>query len=333
MPRKASNRKQPVAPSHAPAAAAISSPRKRFYDEEEAPPPSTPLKDLWKEAFPVGTEWDQYDRVYEIGWDFSHLEKAFEEGGILIGEKVFLFGCTEPQFISYGEVSKVIHIPAVVAVVAPHAPSDKIGIKSVQMEGETIVSMKEMKMDWVPYIPADRDHLSVERYRSQIFTLKCVQRRVALRNLKQERLKKYEYCLPYFNNPFKEEEQEPDTVVSIIYPFDDGKPPLFTAFDWELDDLEEMADDLVKDESLTVEEKDGFKEFVRQRVSAERRQQRQAREERRKKIEEMNAEARAFYENIHFYKFYPLPTSGTPDISKLKSPFINRYYGKATKVL
>jgi hypothetical protein len=29
---------------------------------------------LWKEAFPVGTEWDQYDKVYEINWDFTNLE-------------------------------------------------------------------------------------------------------------------------------------------------------------------------------------------------------------------------------------------------------------------
>ncbi|MCO5582053.1 hypothetical protein L7F22_035944 [Adiantum nelumboides] len=198
MPRKQSKQQQPIAPSTSPPASnglPLSRPVKRHYVEEEVTP-VTPLKDIWKDAFPVGTEWDQYDRVYELEWDFSHLEEAFGENGILHGKKVFLFGCTEPQFITFGEVSKVIHIPAVVAVVAPHAPSDKIGIKSVQMEGEFIVSMKEMKMDWVPYIPNDRDHISVERYKSQIFTLKCIQRRVALRNLKEERLKKYEYCLP-----------------------------------------------------------------------------------------------------------------------------------------
>lgn len=281
----------------------------------------------------MGTEWDQYDRVYEMNWDFSHLEEAFEDNGVLHGKKVFLFGCTEPQFLSLGEVLKVVHIPAVVAVVAAHAPSDKIGIKSVQMEGEFIVSMKEMKMDWVPYVPSDRDHISVERYKSQIFTLKCIQRRVALRNLKEERIKKYEYCLPYFNNPFKEEEQEPDTVVSIIFPFDDERPPLLTEFDWELDELEEMADSLVKDESLTANEKDAFKAFVKQKVSEERKQQRQAREERHKRIEGMTAETKDFFNNIRFFKFYPRPSSGTPDISALKSPFINRYYGKASEVL
>ncbi|BBG95246.1 hypothetical protein Prudu_003733 [Prunus dulcis] len=38
------------------------------------------LEDLWKAAFPVGTEWDQLDAVYRFKWDFSNLEQAFEEG-------------------------------------------------------------------------------------------------------------------------------------------------------------------------------------------------------------------------------------------------------------
>lgn len=44
----------------------------------------------------------------------------------------------------------------------------------------------------------------------------------------------------------------------------------------------------------------------------------QAREERRKRIEEMSVETRAFFDNIRFYKFYPRPSPGTPDISALK---------------
>ncbi|KAL5992226.1 hypothetical protein ACLOJK_013142 [Asimina triloba] len=57
------------------------------------------LEDLWKAAFPVGTE------------------NAFDEGGELYGKKVYLFGCTEPQlvFFNNGE-GKVICIPVVVAV-------------------------------------------------------------------------------------------------------------------------------------------------------------------------------------------------------------------------
>ena len=35
-----------------------------------------------------------------------------------------------------------------------------------------------------------------------------------------------------FNNPFKEEELEPETSVSIMYPFDDGKPPVRHQLYW-----------------------------------------------------------------------------------------------------
>ncbi|CAK9320634.1 unnamed protein product [Citrullus colocynthis] len=53
------------------------------------------LEDLWKAAFPVGTEWDQLDSFYQYNWNFSNLEDAFEEGGKLYGEKEYLFGSTE----------------------------------------------------------------------------------------------------------------------------------------------------------------------------------------------------------------------------------------------
>ena len=44
-------------------------------------------------------------------------------------------------------------------VVSPFPPSDKIGITSVQRAAEEIVYMKEMKMDWVPYIPYGKRYL------------------------------------------------------------------------------------------------------------------------------------------------------------------------------
>eukprot|EP00897_Mesotaenium_endlicherianum_P000234 jgi/Mesen1/10210/ME000077S09540 len=181
------------------------------------------MEDVWKEAFPVGTEWDQYEGVYAIPWDFTNLEEAFEEGGILHGKTVYMFGCTEPQLVHFTKdgatSSRILHIPAVVAVTSPVPPSDKLGIKSVQMEHEMIVPMKEMKMDWVPYIPQDVAD-AVERVKARVFTLKCTQRRAALRRLTEERLKKYEYCLPYFYNPLNEDEVQANTELSIFYSFD-----------------------------------------------------------------------------------------------------------------
>lgn len=289
------------------------------------------LEDLWKAAFPVGTEWDQLDVLYQFKWDFSNLEKAFEEGGKLYGKKVYLFGCTEPQLVSVKGENKVVCIPVVVAVVSPFPPSDKIGINSVQRESEEIIPMKQMKMDWVPYIPLENRDSQVDRLKSQIFILSCTQRRAALKHLKIDRLKKFEYCLPYFYQPFKEDEIEQSTEVQIIFP---GEPkPVFCEFDWELDELEEFTDKLIQEEELSEDQKDAFKEFVKEKVREAKKANRQAREARKKALEEMSEETKAAFESMRFYKFYPVPTPDTPDISNVKAPFINRYYGKAHEIL
>ncbi|XP_023551830.1 protein HEAT INTOLERANT 4-like [Cucurbita pepo subsp. pepo] len=289
------------------------------------------LEDLWKAAFPVGTEWDQLDTVYQFNWNFSNLEDAFEEGGKLYGEKVYLFGCTEPQLVPFKGENKVICIPVVVAVASPFPPSDKIGINSVQREAEEIVPMKQMKMDWVPYIPLDQRGSQVDKLKSQIFILSCTQRRAGLKHLKIDRVKKFEYCLPYFYHPFKEDEVEQSTEVPIIFPID--PKPVFCEFDWELDELEEFTDRLIEEEELPESQKDAFKDFVKEKVREAKKANRLAREARKKAIEEMSKETKEAFEKMKFYKFYPVQTPDTPDISNVKAPFINRYYGKAHEVL
>lgn len=291
------------------------------------------MEDIWKEAFPVGTEWDQYDKVYEIDWDFSNLEEALEEGGILHGKKVYLFGCTEPQLVAWKDKQRVIHIPAVVAVTSPFPPSDKLGIKSVQMEEEMIVPMSQMKMGWIPFLPEERRRIAVERVKTLIFTLKCTQRRAALRQLKQERVKKYEYCLPYIYQPHKEDETQYDSSVSIMYPFEGETPPLVTEYDWQFDEYEEFADNLISDEALPESEKEKFLVFVRKEVAAAKAKIREAKERKKKMLEEMSEETKAAFQNMKFYKFYPIQSEDSPDISNYKANYINRYYGKAHEVL
>ncbi|XP_022894185.1 protein HEAT INTOLERANT 4-like [Olea europaea var. sylvestris] len=299
--------------------------------EEEYFPDKRNLEDLWQQVFPVGTEWDQLDMVYQYNWNFSNLEDAFEEGGLLYNQKVYLFGCTEPQLVSFRGQGKVTMIPVVVAVVSPFPPSDKIGIKSVQRETEEILPMKQMKMDWVPYIPLENRDSQVERLKSQIFILSCTQRRAGLKHLKLERVKKFEYCLPYFYQPLQEDEFEQSTVVQILFPID--PKPVFCEFDWELDELEEFTDKLIEEEELSADQKDAFKDFLKEKVREAKKANREAREARRKALEEMSAETKAAFENMKFYKFYPVSTPDTPDVSGVKAPFINRYYGKAHKVL
>ncbi|XP_076931679.1 protein HEAT INTOLERANT 4-like [Bidens hawaiensis] len=296
-----------------------------FFDDQRE------LEDLWKQIFPVGTEWDQLDLLSEYNWNFSNLEEAFEEGGVLHGKKVYLFSCTEPQLLFYNGQSKVTCIPVVVAIVSPFPPSDKIGINSVQRESEEIVDMKRMKMDWVPYIPLAQRGSSVERLKSQIFILTCGQRRAGLKFLTEDRVKKFEYCLPYFYHPFKEDETEQSTIVDIMYPIE--PKPVVCEFDWELDDLEDFTNDLVVAEELSEDQKDAFKEFVKERVREGKKANREAREKRKKAREELSQEKVAAFENMRFYKFYPVATPDSPDVSQVKSAFINRYYGKAHQVL
>lgn len=44
-------------------------------------------------------------------------------------------------------------IPAIVAVVSSLPPPARLGLKSVQKIEEELIDMKDLKMDWVPYIP------------------------------------------------------------------------------------------------------------------------------------------------------------------------------------
>ena len=74
------------------------------------------MERLAREAYMVGTEWDQYDTVFALDWQFDTLEAAFEEGGVLHGQKVWVFGATEPQLVEWKGMHRVVQIPAVVAV-------------------------------------------------------------------------------------------------------------------------------------------------------------------------------------------------------------------------
>uniref|UniRef100_A0A1J3DNM0 Protein HEAT INTOLERANT 4 n=1 Tax=Noccaea caerulescens TaxID=107243 RepID=A0A1J3DNM0_NOCCA len=287
------------------------------------------LEDLWKAAFPVGTEWDNVDAVYEFNWDFKHLEEALEEGGMLYGRNVFVFGIAEPQFFLHNGEKTFVQVPTVVVIDTPFPPSDKLAVTSIQSAVEKTISMSEMKMAWVPYIPFDKRDRQVDRMKLPISVLGCTQRKAALKHLKEERVKMFEYIIPYIYQPFKEDELEQSTEVQIMFPSD---PPVVCEFDWEFDELEEFVDKKVEDEEISAEQKDEFKEFVKEQVRAAKKANREAREARKKVIEDMSEETKQAIKNMKFYKFYP---QNAPDAARnmLKSPFINRYYGNAHQVL
>ncbi|XP_052144334.1 protein HEAT INTOLERANT 4-like [Oryza glaberrima] len=293
--------------------------------EAEYFPEKRNLEDLWLSAFPVGTEWENIDKIKEFNWNFENLEKALEEGGELYEKTVYLFGSTEPQLLGVNGESKIVLIPIVVAVDCPFPPSDKIGINSVQRENEEILPMKAMKMAWVPYFPLE-DRLSrIDSLKTKIFTLGCTQRRSALRHLKTERVKLFDYCMPYYM-PLNPPENEDDTVINILYPFE---PPIFCEFNWEMDDYEDFADEKVKEEGLPEDEREKMKEFLKEKVRERKRELKQAKEARKKAIDDMDPKIKEAFENIQFYKFYPVKTLDTPDVSNVKARYINRYYRNA----
>nr|XP_027107574.1 protein HEAT INTOLERANT 4-like [Coffea arabica] len=274
------------------------------------------MEDLWRQVFSVGTEWEAMDEIYGSNWDFSNLENAFEEGGELLGQNVYLFGCTETQGIADASL-----VPVVVAVVSRFAPSDKIAIVSVQRANEQIWPMKRLKMDWYPYIPLGRRDAKVEDLKScRVFILRCKQRKVGLKQLGIDRAKEYDYCLPHFYNPFKkDEDDQQESEVQILFSRE-SEPPLICSFDWELD----VLDELIEQEALAADEKDAFKDFVKEKVREAKKVQREAREAKEKMLQEMGDETRAAFDSIRFYKFYPVSLPGSPEIAK--SSFINRAY-------
>ncbi|KAF5751259.1 hypothetical protein HS088_TW02G00270 [Tripterygium wilfordii] len=99
---------------------------------------------------------------------------------------------------------------------------------------------------------------------------------------------------------------------------------VFCEFDWELDELEEFTDNLIKEEELSEDQKDAFKNFVKEKVREAKKANREAREARKKALQKMSQETKAAFENRSFNKFYPVSTPDSPNVSKVKSPFINR---------
>ncbi|EFH40640.1 hypothetical protein ARALYDRAFT_918662 [Arabidopsis lyrata subsp. lyrata] len=189
--------------------------------------------------------------------------------------------------------------PVGTEIESPFPPSEKLGIKVVQTSESR---------------GGNRSNEADENGLGSLHSLRKL-RRAALRHMKEDRVKMFEYCLPYFYNPLKEDELEQSTEVDILFP---SEPP-------------EFVDGLIEDEALPVEQKDEFNEFVKEQVRAAKKASKEAKVAREKAIEEMSEDTKEAFENMKLYKFYP---RHSPDVPRFKtSSYINRYYGKAHQVL
>ncbi|XP_058073456.1 protein HEAT INTOLERANT 4-like isoform X2 [Magnolia sinica] len=80
----------------------------------------------------------------------------------------------------------------------------------------------------------------------------------------------------------------------------------------------EFVSEKIKDEVLVKDQKDAFKDFIKEKVREAKKAQWEAREARKKAVEEMDEETKAAYENMRFYKFYLVQTPDASDLSQVK---------------
>lgn len=289
-------------------------------------------EDIWKEVFFAGTEWDQISEMEGFEWDFEHLDDALTDGE-LSNRMVHLFGCTEPQLVHMGPEDvkgTIVPVPAIVVVDCARPPPSIIGIKSVQRAEEEIIPMRQLKMSWHPFVP---DKLSgSRRFKPCVHVLKCEQRRARLRNMTEAAVHKYDYVLPYLLRPDQEDDTTIDTNVQVLVDIEGRKAPLMMLFDFELDELDEFVETQIKDNELDAKKHDEvLRGAIKEAVRNTKRKFRAEKEERKKRIDSISEEDCEAIRNMRLFKFYP--QNETPDLTNVKSPYVNRYYGRANKVL
>jgi len=283
----------------------------------------------WRQICLCGTEWELIESVYKEDWNFDKLEEAIITGELKDQNyPIYLFGTTEPQLVNKidGKTS-VILIPTITAIVnSPIPPPPQLGIKSIQRVEEEMVTMQSMKMDWVPYVPKTWNK-PLDRFKPSIFYLHCSQRMKALKNLKLERRKRFEYCLPFIYLPHKDD-GDADTTVNVVREI--NNKPLMFDFDYEMDILDDFVEDLITENEFSVDLKDTIKEAIKEEIKITKTKNNEKKEEKKKFLAGYSPLQIENLKEIKFYKYYP--TNEKYDISQYKSGFINRYYGNANKV-
>lgn len=249
-----------------------------------------------------------------------------------------MFGGTEPQLVPVtktGEngqtvVSELVQVPVIIAVVTTLQSEDLtlLGIKSVQLEEETIVNMSRLKMSWLPYVPRNLS-CPVERYKTSIFYLNCAMRRANLIFLNDVDLNRFQYASTYLPPTELTTEEWSVTVTVQLDDGKGGKKEVVVDY-YPGDSLEDFANDTIADWEVPESNKEAIKQATRDATRLTREQKEREAEEAKRKFEETPEAVRQAVRDMRKYKFYP--TCEGVDMSRTKSKFINRYYGNATEI-
>jgi len=310
-------------------------------DEEIEDEAVTDSRCLSRDTWLCGQELESYGAVWEgpITWEFPALLPTIRKK--LAGNdttKCFIFGSTEPQQFELADGIKVLPIPVIIiALTSASKMPEMLGLTSVQRAREDILPMRALKMSWVPWVAPSSSSKHRKLHKAQdcaagrTFSLHCT-----LRNsgrgpfVSEERRKQFDYAMPYILRS-KDLSEVPEEVahVAVQYLAKSGKLIEF-GFDKEVDRTQIFIPELIEDHGLDESEFEDIKNALKDAFKS-------ARAEEASRLESMRANLSALSEQdlqgldaMELIKFYPDSKLIDP---RVKTAFINRYYGHADELL
>eukprot|EP00762_Andalucia_godoyi_P005368 ANDGO_06823.mRNA.1 hypothetical protein len=277
----------------------------------------------WKDVYFCGTEWENYARIFDHDWTFEHLWKYLSEreNGTPEGHKIYMFGVTEPQFCKVDGQDQVVLIPAIVVVESKVAPPELISLKSVQLVEEIMVPFSRLKLSW-------------RRVESTVIhALRCGARKEMIKKMPIERRNEFTYALPYIlrKKDIEEASSGQETSVQVQVEREDN-PPLLFDHDWEMDTIADRAQEICDDSGITdAAEIDRIKNAIKAAVKSKKEANAKDAEKIKARYDAFSSAQKDAYETMKVSKWYP--ENKNPEIEQWKTPFINRYWGRASEVL
>jgi len=298
-----------------------------------------------REVWIVGQELHNYATIWSgpFVWNFEPLlPRILQRLSSNPKEKAFLFGSSEPQQLPDPRVGsegaaaiRVVPIPVINVVFCEAAVPSLLGITSVQSSEERVaVDMKELKMGWTPWRPAD--HCSRRQRVSspaaeRIFVLACTLRHFGRgQYLSEGRLKRFEYAMPWLVRS-KDVMDEPEPVTDVVVCYaSPGGARLEFGFDKEVDRTQLLIPELIEEHGLQESEFETIKESIKAAFAAKRAEQTAKHEQLKAFLAGLGEQARAALDAAVILKVYP---QNREIGDSLKTSFINRYYGHAHEVV
>lgn len=165
----------------------------------------------------------------------------------------------------------------------------------------------------------------------RVYALHCSARLQTIGKMTEESRVRYDYSLPYIcrsDQPGTESSTAKDTeiIVNAVV----GGVGLSFDFDYELDSVEDIVAEKVKENGLSEAEGKEVEQAILSQIQASKDREKAEQDKRNQKMARYSDSDRAAFDLLKFFKFYP--QNSEMKLDHVKSSFINRYYGKAKKV-